>query len=311
MMVVELELLEPSNHRRNYKNLSNEKQKAIRDMLLVRSVNGKLPRGLVSIITTQFSVSRCTIFRIWKQYKSIINGDVSSRKIYSGQKRIEIDMSELQKIPLRKRITLKALSCSFSESTVQRRVKSGSIRKHSNAIKPDLTPENKIERMKFSHSMIDKTSIPHDPIFEGMYDVIHIDEKWFYMTKTLETYYLAPNEENPHRTCKSKNFIQKIMFLVALARPRLGLENLMADVVQLEHLNKMNAHNIAMVFAPNMIQMDKAALLGSAIEQVKDLKQKATEVSKVFTVPTEIDEVTVDCDVPNITRQNNNDKIFI
>lgn len=31
--------------------------------------------------------------------------------------------------------------------------------------------------------------------------------------------------------------------------------NLMADVVQQEHLNKMNARNIAMVFAPNMTQV--------------------------------------------------------
>lgn len=31
--------------------------------------------------------------------------------------------------------------------------------------------------------------------------------------------------------------------------------NLMADVVQEEHLNKMNARNIAMVFAPNMTQV--------------------------------------------------------
>lgn len=31
--------------------------------------------------------------------------------------------------------------------------------------------------------------------------------------------------------------------------------NLMGDVVQQEHLNKMNAHNIAMVFAPNMTQV--------------------------------------------------------
>ncbi|KAB2615097.1 rho GTPase-activating protein 1 [Pyrus ussuriensis x Pyrus communis] len=31
--------------------------------------------------------------------------------------------------------------------------------------------------------------------------------------------------------------------------------NLMADVVQQEHLNKMNARNIALVFAPNMTQM--------------------------------------------------------
>lgn len=32
--------------------------------------------------------------------------------------------------------------------------------------------------------------------------------------------------------------------------------NLMADVVQQEYQNKMNAHNVAMVFAPNMTQMD-------------------------------------------------------
>ncbi|GLT40662.1 hypothetical protein SLA2020_147770 [Shorea laevis] len=31
--------------------------------------------------------------------------------------------------------------------------------------------------------------------------------------------------------------------------------NLMADVAQMEHLNKMNARNVAMVFAPNMTQM--------------------------------------------------------
>lgn len=31
--------------------------------------------------------------------------------------------------------------------------------------------------------------------------------------------------------------------------------NLMADVVQEEQYNKMNAHNIAMVFAPNMTQV--------------------------------------------------------
>ena len=32
--------------------------------------------------------------------------------------------------------------------------------------------------------------------------------------------------------------------------------NLMADVVENEHHNKMNARNIAMVFAPNMTQVN-------------------------------------------------------
>lgn len=33
--------------------------------------------------------------------------------------------------------------------------------------------------------------------------------------------------------------------------------NLMADVAQLESFNKMNARNIAMVFAPNMTQVSQ------------------------------------------------------
>ena len=33
--------------------------------------------------------------------------------------------------------------------------------------------------------------------------------------------------------------------------------NLMADVAHMENLNKMNARNVAMVFAPNMTQVSK------------------------------------------------------
>ncbi|XP_047328141.1 transcription factor bHLH51-like [Impatiens glandulifera] len=45
---------------------------------------------------------------------------------------------------------------------------------------------------------------------------------------------------------------------------------------------------------PKSDKMDKAALLGSVIEQVKDLKRKATEASKSLIVPVDIDEVTVE-----------------
>ncbi|XP_059627647.1 rho GTPase-activating protein 5-like [Cornus florida] len=49
--------------------------------------------------------------------------------------------------------------------------------------------------------------------------------------------------------------------------------NLMADVVQWEHLNKMNAHNIATVFAPNMTQMaDPLTALMYAVRVMNFLK---------------------------------------
>ncbi|KAL8217131.1 hypothetical protein R6Q57_023968 [Mikania cordata] len=56
--------------------------------------------------------------------------------------------------------------------------------------------------------------------------------------------------------------------------------NLMADVVQHEHLNKMNAHNIAMVFAPNMTKMaDPLTALMYAVQVMNFLK---TLISKTI-----------------------------
>lgn len=54
-----------------------------------------------------------------------------------------------------------------------------------------------------------------------MYNVVHIDEKWIYMTiffgfKPLPSI----DEDDSYRTCKYKNFIMKIMLLIAVARPR-------------------------------------------------------------------------------------------
>jgi hypothetical protein len=50
--------------------------------------------------------------------------------------------------------------------------------------------------------------------------LIHIDEKWFYMTQTDGKYYLALDEEEPLWTCKNKRlFISKIIFLATIARP--------------------------------------------------------------------------------------------
>ncbi|CAI5709869.1 unnamed protein product [Hyaloperonospora brassicae] len=43
-----------------------------------------------------------------------------------------------------------------------------------------------------------------------MYDVIHLDAKWFYMTRSSQRIYLSPNEPAPLRRCKSKRFIGKL-----------------------------------------------------------------------------------------------------
>ena len=61
---------------------------------------------------------------------------------------------------------------------------------------------------------------------------MYTDEKWFKMKRKNDKCYLFPNEEDPYRTCKSKNIISKVMFLVAskvmflvaIARPHFDVE---------------------------------------------------------------------------------------
>ncbi|PNX75296.1 mariner transposase [Trifolium pratense] len=210
------------------KSLCNEDRMAIYNTLLGKSVEGRLIRGAIDMVKSQFSVSRSTIQRIWKQGRnSGVYVDVSHKLTKNvGRKRIQVDFNRLRDIPMRKRTSIRSTSSAMnmSKSTLHRYLKMGVLRKHSNAVKPFLREENKKSRLQFCISMLDASSLPHDPTFLGMYNIIHIDEKWFQMTKKSQNYYLLPDEEDPLRTCKSKNFIGKVMFLAATARPRFDAE---------------------------------------------------------------------------------------
>ncbi|XP_051134055.1 rho GTPase-activating protein 5 [Andrographis paniculata] len=78
--------------------------------------------------------------------------------------------------------------------------------------------------------------------------------------------------------------------------------NLMADVVQEEHYNKMNSRNIAMVFAPNMTQMDDPlTALMYAVQVMNFLK---TLIEK--TLRERQDPVLEQASVPNMEPSDDN-----
>ncbi|WCJ44147.1 hypothetical protein M5689_024834 [Euphorbia peplus] len=131
-------------------------------------------------------------------------------------------MESLKTIPLRRRTNIRSLSTALElpKSTVHLRIKEGNIRPHTNAIKPSILEQNIRSRLEFCLSMVDKDNLNTSPSFINMHDRVHIDEKWFCISKTSQKYYLHPEEKEPYRTCKSKRFITKIMFLAAVARPR-------------------------------------------------------------------------------------------
>lgn len=53
-----------------------------------------------------------------------------------------------------------------------------------------------------------------------MENYAHLDEKWFHLTKTSNNYCLSLNETAPTRTIRNKRYIEMVMFLVEVARPR-------------------------------------------------------------------------------------------
>lgn len=216
------------HHPNKKKNLSSDTRRAIFEMLIHERQDGKLAKGIISKVANSFSISTRSVSRIWHdvKYFSATNSNVpdfSSRLLNRRcRKRVEIHIEQMKDIPFRRRTNIRSLSnaLDMSKSTVHRRVKEGHFRPHSNPVKPYLSDENKKTRLEFSLSMVDENTLTSVPTFVNMHSQIHIDEKWFYMSKTSQKYYLHPDETEPFRTCKSKRFITKIMFLAAVARPR-------------------------------------------------------------------------------------------
>ncbi|XP_074266633.1 uncharacterized protein LOC141589912 [Silene latifolia] len=202
--------------------LSDEQRLQVYQALLEKSHGGKLKRQTTTEVSNLFAVPIRTVQRIWKLGKNN-GGDVKSKKKKRcGHPKLQVDITRLTEIPLTQRTTLASLSeaLGVSNTVLYTLIKEGLIRRHSNTLKPHLKDGHKRARLQFCLSMLDQTCMPNEPKFVGMYSVVHIDEKWFYMTKKKEKYYLHSMEADPLRTCQSKNYIGKVMFLVAMARPR-------------------------------------------------------------------------------------------
>ena len=82
-------------------------------------------------------------------------------------------------------------------SRIQRYLKKDFLRRHSSSIKPYLTDANKRSRLKWCVDMIE-LGLLGDARFKAFFDFVFIDEKWFYLSKKSEKYYLLSEEDEPH-----------------------------------------------------------------------------------------------------------------
>jgi DNA-binding transcriptional regulator YhcF (GntR family) len=197
------------------KDLTAAQRQQIYEALLEKSNRGKLKRNTTNEVAQMFNVNRHAVWRIWRQAKQCrANGvpvDISSRKVKnSGRRRVELDLSQVETIPLHRRCTIRSLAhaLGMNKSTVHKMFKDGFLRRHSNSLKPYLREENKKERLRWCVSMLDEHTLQTQPKFKEMKNIIHQDEKWFNATRNHVTYYMTHDEEDPHRTVRNKNYIE-------------------------------------------------------------------------------------------------------
>ena len=213
----------PSN-----KEMSLQLWKRALGLLLSQLEDGVLPWGSLTIVADQIGVSCSTISRLWRQacgareQSQIITPEIASRN-NSCANCLKYSQAEfcqgLKEIPRHRRKTYcsTAKAMGVALSTVQQMLLHRDVCcVHTSSLKPTLTEENKMLRMELALSFIDKNNTSK---FKNMEDLIHIDKKWFYLTKDGQCFIIAADEEEPYRHVQHKSFLTKIMFLCVVARP--------------------------------------------------------------------------------------------
>lgn len=217
----------PGKHRE----LTVDDKIAIHCFLLEHTVDGRLRRGAIGEAADKFKCERTSIWRVQKAVQNAPEGvplnealkcHVSTR----GRKKISPEKlnTAIEPVHMQRRRTYRSLSKAsrINLSTLWRAKKRGDINRCRSDPKPVLNIKNKLKRVEFSL----KFTSPHPPnfSFDSMLDRVHLDEKWFYLMKTNESFLLLPHESPPPRKCKNKRFIGKVMFLAAVAKPRVDTE---------------------------------------------------------------------------------------
>jgi hypothetical protein len=117
-----------------------------------------------------------------------------------GRKKVDLDLERMAQIPLKRRTNIRSLAAALdvAPATLHRRFKDGMINlRHSNALKPALTEENKRQRLQFCLGNLECTLFQPHPQSSAMFNTVRIDEKWFFMSRTADKLYLLPTEDEP------------------------------------------------------------------------------------------------------------------
>ncbi|XP_021753782.1 uncharacterized protein LOC110719188 [Chenopodium quinoa] len=219
------------------KQLTVQQKRQIVDDFLLHMHGGELPRRCLLQMAKKYGIHISTSMRVLQFVKqSIAQGnviDVRSKKLgKTGPKPRIITNDYLQSVPLYKRTTERSYAAylKVSHGYLHRLKKKGRLRTHTTANHPALTSNDKVAKLKWALAHIHPIPAVGDPTFISMQQVIHIDEKWFYMNPEIRRFYLLPKEENPYRCQQSKRYKIKAMFMGMIGKPLYDLSgNMLHD----------------------------------------------------------------------------------
>ena len=215
-------------------NMTFEERKELQTMLSLKVVPNSNPpileRGALAQAARHFDRRKTTISTIWNQMvKKFENTGALTATPKKPPGRPEkydraVMREEILQLPRNGRKNLrkiaKALGIQVSTLWRYKVVAEDDddpiIYRHSNAIKPHLTPEHEVARVLYGREKLNISDKEYDDFLNS----IHVDEKWFFLTEEDWKVYLTPGEKQPRRTTSHKSHILKIMFLCAVARPR-------------------------------------------------------------------------------------------
>ncbi|KAK9675478.1 hypothetical protein RND81_11G009600 [Saponaria officinalis] len=217
--------------------MTEERRVEVATYLLEKSRNRKLSHGVIKEAATRYNVKDRSISNIWRLAKKqrLVGEalDVKSGRIGNkNRKTIQPNIEHIKSLDYSLRDTIERLAqnSGVSVGTVHSWVKNGLLKPHSSPLHPKLSDLHVDQMLLFSlkslvvkpqlEGFFDLNDLPVTEImFTEMSNTIHMDDKWFYITQDNQKVYIVDGEELPYRSCQSKRYITKVMFMCAVSRP--------------------------------------------------------------------------------------------
>ncbi|KAE9024575.1 hypothetical protein PR001_g12645 [Phytophthora rubi] len=198
-------------------------RQAIALFLAERSVNGRLKRGAAPAAAARFGCCRQQAIKIFKQKLLGLPAPTRGRPPASASSAfIAQRVARVSATPHRRRQTLRAMAhaTNIPKTTLLRYISKKLVQRVTVRVKPTLSEDHKRRHLAYALAHVERPIGARLYRLHHMYDMIHIDEKWFNMYKATNTFYLTANETAPYTSSPNKRYIGKVMFLAAVARPR-------------------------------------------------------------------------------------------